>query len=380
MVSAEVTDNLGIASVELEYTYNGVPQPALPMERKLGTDIFEVPLDLGPVAGEFIEYRIRALDASAAQLVTYEPEADYNVFGVLEAYDFAFEAGEEGWTHRPATGWTDEWHLSAQRNHTPGGGTAWKCGDTAGGEYAGHQKAFLESPVVTLGENARLTLWYWIDAESYEPLTGSGLAWDGASVSLVDSAGVATAIDPVEGYPYMILPDSDAPFTDYKGVWSGRDGWTRAEFDLSHYQGECYIRIKFGCDRYVGAEGLYIDDVVLWSGDAMAGVEPGCDDVCPRPGTNPVAFALHNALPNPSRGTTTIAFAVPVPDVTVRIDVFDVMGRLTNTLINEAFDPGVHTVRWDGEDNRGRVVAPGLYFVRMQASDFSGVTKVIKVK
>jgi flagellar hook assembly protein FlgD len=64
----------------------------------------------------------------------------------------------------------------------------------------------------------------------------------------------------------------------------------------------------------------------------------------------------------------------------VRIDIFDVIGRLTATLVNEAFDPGVHTVRWNGEDNRGRVVAPGLYFVRMQASGFSGVTKVIKVK
>jgi len=380
IVSAEITDNLGIDTVELEYIYNGVPQPTLHMERKLGTDIFEVPLDLGPVAGEFIEYRIKALDASVAQLVTYEPDADYHVFGVLEADEFNFELGEEGWTHRPATGWTDEWHLSTQRNHTPGGGTAWKCGDTGAGDYAGHQKAFLESPVVTVAENARLTFWYWIDAEAYEPLTGSGLAWDGASLSLVDSAGVATAIDPVAGYPYMILPDSDAPFPDYKGVWSGQDGWTKVEFDLSDYQGECYLRFKFGCDRSAAGEGMYIDDVVLWSGDALAGVEPGCDDDCPRPDLHPVSFALYNALPNPSRGATSISFAVPVPDVTVRIDMFDVTGRLLTTLINEAFDPGVHTVRWDGEDNRGRVVAPGLYFVRMQASDFSGVTKVIKVK
>jgi Zn-dependent metalloprotease len=380
IVSAEVTDNLGIDTVELEYVYNGVPQPTVPMERILGTDIFEVPLDLAPVAGEFIEYRIRALDASAAQLVTYEPDADYHFFGVLDAHEFSFELGDEGWTHRPATGWTDEWHISTQRNHTSGGGTAWKCGDTGTGDYATHQKAFLESPVVTLGENARLTFWYWIDAEAYEPLTGSGLAWDGASLSLVDSVGVATAIDPVAGYPYMILPDSEAPFADYKGVWSGQDGWTKVEFDLSYYQGECYLRLKFGSDRAAGGEGMYVDDVVLWSGDALAGVDPGCDDDCPTPGVHPVAFALYNALPNPSRGATTISFAVPVPDVTVRIDLFDVMGRLATTLINEAFDPGVHTVRWNGEDNRGRVVAPGLYFVRMQARDFSGVTKVIKVK
>lgn len=118
----------------------------------------------------------------------------------------------------------------------------------------------------------------------------------------------------------------------------------------------------------------------LSSADTLADAGPGCDDSCPRPDAAPVAFALFNALPNPSAGATTIAFAVPSPDAAVRIEVFDVMGRLTTTLANEAFDPGVHTVSWNGEDNRGRAVAPGLYFVRMQAGGFSGVTKVIKVK
>lgn len=380
IVSAEVTDNLGLDTVELQYIYNGVPQPPAPMARIPGSDIYEVPVDLSPVPGEFIEYRIKAVDASVSHHVTYEPSEDYNVFGIVNAYEFSFETGEEEWTHRGAAGWEDQWHLSTQRNHTTGGGTSWKCGDEGTGDYAARQKAFLESPVMTLGENARLTFWYWIDAEAYEPLLGSGLAWDGAALSLVDSAGVAMPIDPVGGYPYMILPDSDAPFTDYKGVWSGQDGWTKAEFDLSFYEGECYLRLKFGSDSYVGAEGMYIDDVIVWSGDAFAGVEPGCEDDCPQPADAPQAFALNHALPNPSYGATAISFAVPTPESVVRIDIFDVMGRLTATLVNEAYDPGVHTVHWNGEDNRGRVVAPGLYFVRMQASEFSGVTKVIKAK
>ena len=116
------------------------------------------------------------------------------------------------------------------------------------------------------------------------------------------------------------------------------------------------------------------------SGDTLADVDSGCGNTCPGPDATPVAFALYNALPNPSAGATIIAFAVPSPDAAVRIEVFDVMGRLTTTLVDEAFDPGVHTVGWNGEDNRGRVVAPGLYFVRMQASEFSGVTKVIRIK
>jgi Zn-dependent metalloprotease len=380
MISAEVTDNVGLATVELEYIYDGMPQPPLPMQCVPGSDIYEVPLDLDPAVGQFIEYRIRAVDASAAAHVAYEPAAGYHTFGILDAYEFTFDTGEEGWTHRTTGGYYDEWHVSTQRNHTGGGESSWKCGSTGSGDYGTKLKALLESPVMTLGENAKLSFWYWIDAESYEPAQGSGLAWDGAALSLVDSAGKATTIDPVAGYPYRIVPDSDAPFTAYKGVWSGHEGWTRVEFDLSSYQGECYLRFKFGSDAYVGAEGMYIDDVIVWSGDATAGVEPGCDNDCPMPSDLPTAFALGNALPNPSRGTTTITFAVPRRGVNVRIDIYDVMGRLATTLVNEAFDPGVHTAHWNGEDNRGRAVAPGLYFVRMQAAEFTGVTKVIMVQ
>ena len=108
--------------------------------------------------------------------------------------------------------------------------------------------------------------------------------------------------------------------------------------------------------------------------------EAGCDDDCPWHADIPLVFALHNALPNPARGMTSIAFDVPAGAPAVSIDILDVTGRLTATITNEPFGPGVHTVRWNGKDNRGRAVAPGLYFVRMQASDFTGVTKVIQVR
>ena len=379
-VSAEVTDNLGLDAVEVEYSHNGTPQTPLAMTRVPGEDIYEALLELSPQPGDFIEYRIKATDASAAQHVAHEPPSGYYIFGVSDADDFTFETGEEGWTHRSGgTNWNDDWHLTTQRNHTPGGGSSWKCGDTGGGDYSPRLKAFLESPLMTIGENARLTFWYWVDAEAYEPVAGSGLAWDGAAVTLVDSAGSATPIDPVEGYPYEILPESAAPFTAYKGVWSGHEGWKKTEFDLAFYQGPCRIRIKFGSDSYTGGEGMYVDDVVIWSGDALAGVGGSCDDDCIKPDGIPPAFALENVLPNPTRGTSTITFAVPAP-ARVRIDVYDIMGRLTAALVDETKEPGIHISQWNGEDDRGRAVAPGLYFVRMQASDFSGVTKVIKVK
>jgi len=49
----------------------------------------------------------------------------------------------------------------------------------------------------------------------------------------------------------------------------------------------------------------------------------------------------------------------------VQVRVFDVTGRLVKTLIDQLVAPGTQAVDWDGRNDRGHKVAPGLYFVRM---------------
>jgi Zn-dependent metalloprotease len=378
-VTAEITDNLGLASVVLEYRMNGLPQTPVPMTNVTGTDVYQATFGVAASSGDYIEYRILATDASLASNATYEPSGGYNEFGIAEAYYYTFESGEEGWTHRTTAGWTDEWHLSTQRNHTSGGTTAWKCGSTGTGDYGANVKALLESPVMTIGSGTKLVFWHWIDAETYEPVQGSGIAWDGAAVTLVDSAGKGTAIDPVEGYPYRIIPGGSAPFTDNKGVYSGQSAWQATVFDLSWYEGSCQIRLKFGSDGYVGGEGWYIDDVMIWSNDALAG-DGLCDDTCRDPYGLPLRFSLGPALPNPARGSVTVAYAVPSPGAHVNIQVFDVRGRLTATLVNEAKAAGRYVARWEGMNATGNHVAAGVYFMRMQSHDFAASSKVMLLR
>ncbi|MFZ1947860.1 MAG: FlgD immunoglobulin-like domain containing protein [bacterium] len=374
-VTATATDNLGLASVMLECRKNGEEQAPVAMTNVAGTDQYQAAFAVAASAGDAIEYRIVATDASAARNAAIEPASSYNLFGVSESDAFTFEIGAEGWTHSAQSGWTDQWHVSTTRNHTSGGGQSWKCGDTGTGSYANRVSALLETPWVAIGEDAALSFWYWIDAESYEPVTGSGLAWDGAALSLVDSAGKATPLDPAGGYPYAILPDSDAPFNAGKPVYSGHQGWTQAVFDLSHYQGLGKIRFKFGSDAAVGFEGLYIDDVMIWSQGALAGVGP-CDDTCPDTGV-PVAFGLGRPLPNPSARGMTISYAVASPGSRVAVRVFDVRGRLAATVVDENKLPGTYSAAWDGRDEAGRQVAAGIYFVRMEAGQFKAASKLV---
>ena len=376
-VAATVTDNLGLASVMLEYTKNGTAQPAIAMTNVPGTDQFEGVFEVAASAGDYIEYRIVATDASVGALSTIDPPSYYHVFGIADAQAFTFEAGAEGWTHSAQSGYADQWHVSTARNHTPAGGQSWKCGDTGANPYANHLGALLETPSTEIGQDAVLTFWYWIEAEAFEPLEGSGFAWDGGAVSLVDSTGKATNLTPVDGYPRKILADSDAPWAVNKGVYSGQEGWKMATFDLSAYQGQAKIRFKFGTDIAVGFEGWYIDDVMIWSQGVLAGVKPG-DSI---PGDEiPVACALANPLPNPSAGSTTISYAVASPGSRVTIRVFDVQGRLAATLVDELKIPGRYSVTWNGRDLAGRTVASGVYFVMMEAKDFRAGSKLIVMK
>ena len=76
-----------------------------------------------------------------------------------------------------------------------------------------------------------------------------------------------------------------------------------------------------------------------------------------------VNFALHPNYPNPVVGITHIQFDVErlVP---VRLQVYDTLGRLVRTLVNEHVAPGRHRVVFDATG-----LAPGLYHCQMQAGD-----------
>jgi hypothetical protein len=55
--------------------------------------------------------------------------------------------------------------------------------------------------------------------------------------------------------------------------------------------------------------------------------------------------------------------------------VYDILGRDVATLVNEKMSPGVYTVTWNATR-----LSSGIYFVRLQAGNFSAVRKVVLMK
>ncbi|OGU43732.1 MAG: hypothetical protein A2000_15660 [Ignavibacteria bacterium GWB2_36_8] len=91
-------------------------------------------------------------------------------------------------------------------------------------------------------------------------------------------------------------------------------------------------------------------------------------------------FNLSQNYPNPFNPSTRIRFSVPLTEK-VRLEVYDIQGKLIKTLVDyDLYQPGSYEVTWDGLDNRGSMVASGIYFAKMHAGKFAQTKKMSLVK
>jgi hypothetical protein len=93
----------------------------------------------------------------------------------------------------------------------------------------------------------------------------------------------------------------------------------------------------------------------------------------------PEEFILSQNYPNPFNPSTTISFSVPA-EGNVVVSIYDITGRLVNTLVNENMSSGYHSVVWDGADMTGESVSAGLYIYSLQAEGVSLTRKMVLMK
>ena len=95
----------------------------------------------------------------------------------------------------------------------------------------------------------------------------------------------------------------------------------------------------------------------------------------------PKAFSLSQNMPNPFNPSTTINYSVAEgQNVHVKLKVYNLRGKLVNTLVNEVKEPGVYNIYWNGMDESGQHVSSGVYFYRIRAGNFSQTRKMVLLK
>lgn len=96
-------------------------------------------------------------------------------------------------------------------------------------------------------------------------------------------------------------------------------------------------------------------------------------------GETPAASFLAQNFPNPFNPTTTIRYGLAGRS-RVRLQVFDVSGRLVRTLVDGDRGAGSHAETWNGEDGGGRQVSSGVYFYRLTAEDLVLTRKMVLLR
>ena len=88
----------------------------------------------------------------------------------------------------------------------------------------------------------------------------------------------------------------------------------------------------------------------------------------------PLTFSLSQNYPNPFNPTTEIVFSLSAA-VKATLRIYDMLGRVVATLIDEQKSPGRYTVRWDAGKH-----ASGVYFYRLIAGDFVQTQRMTIIK
>ncbi|MFH1218929.1 MAG: M20/M25/M40 family metallo-hydrolase [Candidatus Eisenbacteria bacterium] len=96
------------------------------------------------------------------------------------------------------------------------------------------------------------------------------------------------------------------------------------------------------------------------------------------PAVPSVPFAV-SAYPNPLNSATTITFALGSPGV-VRACVYDVAGKVVKTLHAGSLPEGGNQLTWQGDDAKGAMVAPGIYFARIDTVAGKASAKVMVIR
>jgi hypothetical protein len=94
--------------------------------------------------------------------------------------------------------------------------------------------------------------------------------------------------------------------------------------------------------------------------------------------SNPNKNVLYQNYPNPANPKSKIEFEIS-SNAIVKIDIFDVTGKLVNTLINERKTPGTYDVSFNGNN-----LASGIYYYKLIVNNetdiFVAVKKLVLIK
>jgi len=213
---------------------------------------------------------------------------------------------------------------------------------------------------------------------------------DGGRTTLVSSnINMAGTTDPHITFYYWFVNDVGSnPGEDAFDIAISSDGGTIwvpvASILLSNHEWTAYdFRVLDFVTPTATIKVRFIAQDLLGGSVVEAGVDDfGWYEPVPQSGTPdrpvPIVAGALTAGPNPFLVAAELSLTMASAG-RLEVRVFDAAGRLVRTL-HDGEASSVWSARWDGHDDQGRSVPPGIYFVRAAGNDFERSTRVVRLR
>jgi len=173
-------------------------------------------------------------------------------------------------------------------------------------------------------------------------------------------------------YSLTIVGMSSFFFLDRMNGWAG--SWLGGGIFRSSDGGETW-ELDARLTDWGAYDIFFLDSRTGWFVDGSgailkyAGTGIGSDDP-----QEPPQNMLFQNYPNPCNDRTVIRYYLPAAQA-IRIDIYDILGRLVETLLDDYLPEGYHSFTWTPHN-----IASGVYFCRLQAVSGTEVIKMVMVK
>ena len=141
-------------------------------------------------------------------------------------------------------------------------------------------------------------------------------------------------------------------------------GWVKIDYYDS------YTLDDYSLSGGTGYYPLYVGN--WWHYGTYASVDPTFTPI-------PYSFNLQQNYPNPLNHKTTILFSL-FKLSSVKLSIYDIKGQKIKTLVNENLQRGHHEIIWNGKNENGEAVSPGIYFYQLKVKNKMITKKMLLLK
>jgi hypothetical protein len=219
--------------------------------------------------------------------------------------------------------------------------------------------SYLNISSLALSANGTLYAGTWDQSTVYKS-TNNGTTWASASAGLTGGSvsGLAASGDIL----YGCTADGVFRSTNEGTSWSLVDN----TYDRTVIQ-----KLAVTQDGHLIATGA--NGAILISRDIITGTGIAFGK------TQPLTFRVLQNYPNPFNPATNLPYDLPTRG-RVSVIVYDVQGREVRTLIDQEQEAGMHSVQWEGTNDRNQHIASGTYYAKVIFNDAIQTIRLLMLK